>query len=175
MNRRRTILGLILVPFLICASGCGSSGNSNSNTNLTQIISQNKQNILAALKIAAKEGTARGLKEWAKTKPDAAKEAAAALARNIDQELLPYFNGEAALQTSAQVQEFISSSLFKNVPDEIKDAVMAAAVVLDIYLPIPGSEKLKQDHLDYIVAFLEGVRDGSLKFDSAKEQRRWIK
>lgn len=145
-----------------------------------EILEENKPLVLKTIALAAKQGSYQGLKAWEKKKPEAAMEAATALAKNIDEELLPYLNG-GDLGSSAEISELLDSSLFKNVPDEVKITIQAAAAVLDLYLPIPAAETyLKEDHLGYLKAFLGGLKEGCQKFaatDTEREaevQRYWI-
>jgi hypothetical protein len=153
---------------------------STSCDNAVDVIKQNKPIILKTLTLAGKLGSYEGLKRWAKSDEVAAKEAAAALSRNLKDSILPYFDGED-LKTSAEVDEFINSSLFKNIPDEVKLAIVTAAEVLDFYLPVPGSDKLNVDQRDYIKAFLVGLQEGVNKYlgvstaSAAKATRNWIK
>lgn len=149
-------------------TGCGD--------NTVDIIKKNKEKILVLLEKAAQAGAEFGLKKWSEKDPAAAKEAAVALARNLKDEILPYLNGEE-LHTSAEINEFINSSLFKKVPDEVKSAIVAAAVVLDLYLPIPGSENLTEDQRDYLKAFLGGIQKAAAKFESGSfsaDKRYWV-
>lgn len=139
------------------------------------------EQIEAAISVVAYNGTYQGLKYWAKTNPAGATEAATALSRNLKDEIIPYLNG-ASLKTSAEINEFINSSLFKNVPDQIKSTIIAAAAILDLYLPIPSASKLKPEQLVYLKAFMVNVEKGSNKFllpSAANEkieiQRRWLK
>lgn len=177
MNKR-LLCAVFLVAFgsgvmLMTIPGCGENGKK-----IEELIKKNKDKILVALKRAAQAGTEFGLKKWAKKDPAAAKEAATALARNLKEEILPYLDGEE-LHTSAEVSEFIDSSLFKDVPEEVKAAIVSAAVVLDLYLPIPGNENLTEDQRDYLKAFLGGIQAGAAKFAgdgtfSAAEKRYWL-
>lgn len=170
MNKMKILLLLCVftVGTLVIMPGCGDTG---------KVIEDNKDVILATLKLTASKGTQAGLKKWSKSNPDAAKEAATALARNLKDQVLPYLDGEE-LKASAEVNEFINSSLFKDVPDEIKSAVVAAAEILDLYLPIPGSDKLNQTHVEYLKAFLTGVQEGAARFSGnltvEKKERHWI-
>jgi hypothetical protein len=174
--KRQWLIGLFLVVFsggiLIMMPGC-SEGDKEK---IEELIKKNKDKILVALKRAAQAGTEFGLKKWAKKDPAAAKEAATALARNLKEEILPYLDGEE-LHTSAEISEFIDSSLFKDVPEEVKAAIVSAAVVLDLYLPIPGSENLTEDQRDYLKAFLGGIQAGAAKFANdnfSVDKRYWI-
>lgn len=167
---------VVLVSFVFLVSmpaimtGCGDG-------KVKEIEEKNRDKILKILQMAARRGAIEGLKAWAKKDEAAAKEAAEALARNLKDEILPYLDGEE-LHTSAEVNEFINSSLFKDIPDEVKDAIVAAAVVLDIYLPIPSAENLKEVHKAYLKAFLSGLQEGSSAFlgkmASKEDPRYWI-
>ena len=129
-------------------------------------IAQNKPLIVKTLQSAAKAGALNGLKQWAAKKPEAANEAATALSQNINGTLMPYLDG-GNLQSSEQVETLLNSSLFKNVPDEVKVSIIAAATILDLYLPVPDSNTfLTQDHVDYLKAFLTGLRNGCDSFTS---------
>jgi hypothetical protein len=152
-------LGFVMM-MPVTMTGC----SDEQKEKIEEVIKKNKDNIVKGIYVTAKSGAKIGLSKWAEKKPEAAKETAAALARNIENELIPYFEG-GDLKASAEIQEFINSSLFKDIPDEVKFAVVAAASVLDVYLPVPDSETyLEQDHVDYIVAFLKGVKDGAKDF-----------
>jgi len=147
---------------------------------LTGCTSPTPPQIERAVGIVAYNGTYQGLKYWAKTEPASATEAATALKRNLNEEIIPYLNG-AELKSSAEINEFINSSLFKNVPEAVKEAVVAAAEVLDLYLPIPSADKLKPEHLLYLKAFMTNVEKGAAKFltpvaKSAQVQavRHWV-
>jgi len=159
-----------LMVVALMATGCGDSTGD--------FIKKNKPLVMKTLSLAGKIGANEGLKQWAKKDEAAAKEAAAALNRNLKEEVLPYFEGEG-LKTSAEVNEFINSSLFKDVPDEVKLAIVTAAEVLDYYLPIPGSENLNEDHKDYLKSFLTGVQEGVDKFVGngtvSSSNRSWLK
>jgi hypothetical protein len=157
MKRRNALVVLAMVPMLL-TSGCGETAK------IEETILKNKDKIVVIIKAAAESGTELGLKKWAEKQPDAAKEAATAINRNINDQLLPYLSGDK-LPSSAEVREFINSSLFKDVPNEIKLTVVAAATVLDIYLPIPDSNTfLKPEHVEFIKAFLSGVSSGTKSF-----------
>jgi hypothetical protein len=167
--RNGAICTLITLLSVIMLTGCGDG-------KIEDIEEKHRDKILKILQMAAKRGAIEGLKAWAKKDEAAAKEAAEALARNLKDEILPYLDGEE-LHTSAEVNEFINSSLFKNIPDEIKDAIVAAAVVLDVYLPIPSSENLNEVHKAYLKAFLIGLQEGSATFlgkMSGTDVRYWI-
>jgi hypothetical protein len=120
--------------------------------------------ILEGLTLAGSKGSEYGLKEWAKTQPIQAKECATALQKNISGQLIPYLNG-ANLPPSVEVQAFISSSLFKDVAANIKNAITLASVALDALLPIPSAQSyLTSEQTNYIRAFLIGVNEGCSKF-----------
>lgn len=152
---------LVVMPVLMI-QGC--------NDQTKQVIEDNQQLILDGLTMAASQGTERGLKEWAKKDEAAAKEAAAALSRNLKDSVLPYLEGDV-LKPSSEINEFINSSLFKDVPDEVKTAITGAAALLDLYLPIPGSDQLKPEQLAYLKAFLSGVQEGASKFSGTADTR----
>lgn len=126
--------------------------------------------IRKSLSTTGEQGTAFGLKKWAQTQPDSAKETANALKDNINNVLLPYLNG-STLPSSAEIQAFINSSLFKNVPDSVKEAIILASLALDSALPIPGSDTyLDADQLSYIKSFLTGVSTGCDDFLGTKDK-----
>ena len=164
MRRIFSILGFATIPFLF--SGCGSS----------TVIEHNQDTINKIVNIAAYNGAYQGLKLWAKKDNAAALEAATALSKNLKDEIIPYVNG-GDLHTSAEIDEFINSSLFKNLPDDIKDTIVAAASILDAYLPVPSADKLKPEYLAYLKSFLTGLQSGAEKFATStevKQQRYWI-
>jgi len=147
--------------------GCdnGSMTPPTDPAKLNAWISKNKATIVDVVKTAAEWGTEKGLKEWAKKDPAAAKEAALELCKNIDTELLPYFKDDAKLLTADEVKQLLSTSLFKKVPDPVKLAIIAASAVLDYYLPVPASGSyLTKDQKDIVCAFLIGVRNGCEDF-----------
>lgn len=135
-----------------------------------------KENVGKSLTMAGSTGTYYGLKKWNEKKPEAAREAAAALSRNIRTVIIPYLDG-GKLPISSEAQEFINSSLFKDVSDEVKEAVVLASVALDAVVPVPGAEKMKKEHVEYIKAFLTGVADGCDKFLSktGEIKTHWLK
>lgn len=136
-----------------------------------------KDTIIKGLQMSAKTGAQFGLKKWAEKDVASATECAKALKTNIDETLLPYLNG-GKLPVSTEVQAFISSSLFKNVKPEVKDAVVAAAIALDVLLPVPSADKkLNQDQIDYVKAFLTGITEGCDRFLSKEisKPNNWIK
>lgn len=172
MNKMRCMLALSLAMVataLVITPGCEKP--------VGQVISDNSALIKRTLQTAGEQGAKLGLKKWAEKHPDAAKEAAVALSRNIDEKILPYLNGDV-LGASDQVSELIDSSLFNGVPDEVKMGIQAAAVVLDLYLPIPSAtENLNADHVAFLKAFMAGLKDGCDSFlgaRTAKSERYWI-
>lgn len=171
---KRIVIMFALCVALVSVSGCSKP----TSTQVADVINNNKPLILRTLQAAGTQGAKLGLAKWAEKKPEAAKEAATALSKNIDEKILPYLNG-GNLGASDQVSALIDSSLFVNVPDEVKLAVQAAAAVLDIYLPIPGANTgLDADQVDYLKAFMTGLRNGCDSFlgvKEIKEQRYWIK
>jgi len=165
MNRIRFVLALCAMLFLLSACTKSTGPTDPTQPSLGQdinaYIKAHKSSIINLIKMGADVGTDKGLEAWAKKNPDGAKEAALALSKNINDQLLPYFKDGASMLTAEQVQELLDSSLFNNVPDTVKVAVIAASAVLDYYLPIPDSGTyLTQDQKDLVAAFLEGVRAG---------------
>lgn len=145
-------------------------------------VAQHQQDVAKRAKLiqaASQSAAGIGLTEWSKKEPDAAKEAAAALAKNIKEVLLPYFADKAALATSAEVQAFLNSSLFKDMNPTMKNAIITASTVLDLALPVPGSDKIDADALAYIRAFLDGLNGACEGFlGTAKEKAPgtvWLK
>jgi hypothetical protein len=148
---------------LLLATGCNTDlgGPPSDPAKVNAWIAKNKATITQIVNMAAELGTSKGLKAWAKKNPAGAKEAALALAKNISDQILPYFKDQTKLMTAAEVQQLLSSTVFKNVPDEVKLAIIAASAVLDFYLPVPSSGTyLTQDQRDIVCAFFEGVRTG---------------
>jgi len=131
--------------------------------------------------LAAYNGTFQGLRLWAKKHPVEATEAATALSRNLKDEVIPYLNG-AELKPSAEIEEFLASSLFKNVPEDIKNLILVVASVLDEYLPIPSASKLKPEQLQYLKTFCTNTQracddflasSAGVKYVGPKA-RRWV-
>jgi len=162
-------LSVCAVVSMVCFVGCSPITPGV----IDNVLVQNKPTILSIVKNAAKSGSYQGLKAWEKKKPGAAKEASLALNKNINEVLLPYFNG-GSLQTSASVNDFMNSSLFKDLPPEVSLAVHASAAVLDIYLQVPSTTTyLTADQKDYIVAFLTGLADGTAEFNKKGVVKEW--
>lgn len=172
---RRIGLVMLTAVFVMGLSFTGCSTSGTTDAKITEIIQQNKATILKAIEAISHSGVDAAFKKWTKADPAAAAEAATALNKNITEQLLPYFGG-AQLKSSAEVQEFLNSSLFKNVKDEVRTAIVAAAVVLDIYLPVPSTtDKLTQDQVDYIKAFLTGVQKATESYkEQPKSKPMWI-
>jgi hypothetical protein len=161
-----TALAVMLAGGMVFVQGC-------SKEQVQQTVQQNKPAILKLVETGASRGSYEGLKAWAKKNPEAAKEAAVALAGNLDN-FLGYLNG-GNLGTSEEVEALMSSSLFKNVPDEVKTAILAASAVLDLYLPVPSaSTSLNQDQVDYLKAFVTGLKKGVADFNSKDIKRNWL-
>lgn len=158
---RHMWLGLVLMTLLV-TPGCEKPS---------------KAQLLNAVKIAGREGTQYGLFELAKKDAVAAVEASKKLAKSLDEQILPYLRGEGRLASSALIQEFINSSLLKGeLHRDVRRAIVAASVVLDLYLPVPGSDKLKPEQLEYMLAFFTGVREGCELADiKAPSKRVWLK
>lgn len=133
-----------------------------------------KDTTIKLLKSGASTATNFGLRKWSEKDAPGAMECAKALKTNINDVLLPYFNG-GNLPVSSEVQALLNSSLFKNVKPDVKDAIVAASIALDAVLPIPGTDKLNQDQVDYIKAFLSGIADGCGKFTSKEVlKHNWL-
>ena len=103
-----------------------------------------------------------------------------ALNKSINEDILPWIKGQATLKPSTEVQIFLNSSIMKNLPEEARLAILAASVILDMYLPVPDvNKKLTQEQVDYIVAFLSGIEAATLNFmDTTRSFERkstWIK
>jgi len=137
--------------------------------------------IRTSLRLTGKYGSAFGLKKWGEKDPASAKECATALSANIKGVLIPYLDGQN-LPSSAEVQAFINSSLFKNVNPAVKEAIVAASVALDAVLPIPKADTyLNADQVSYVKAFLTGLQQGCDQYlgeQSGKlqaQQNVWIK
>lgn len=166
MNRIVLVFCLVFVSFLF--TGCSDKVHTT--------IENNQETINRIVNVAAHDGAYQGFKLWAKKDNAAAMEAATALSKNLNSEVIPYLDG-ADLHTSAEINEFINSSLFKNVHEEIKDTIVIASGILDVYLPVPSAEKLKPEYLTYLKSFITGLQSGAEKFSTAsndKQQRIWI-
>jgi hypothetical protein len=160
-------LAAVLAGVMIVTPGC-------EKQKVEDFVKKNKATIEKLVRTAANRGAKEGLNAWAKKKPEAAKEAADALAKNIDEVILPYLNG-GNIGTSDSVDQLLSSSLFVDVPDDVKTAVLAAAAVLDLYLPAPAAgEALSADHVDFLKAFFTGLRDGVNDFNSRSPKGGWL-
>ena len=177
--KRHGFLGLILVSgMLLTIPGC-DTGNLLPPTDPVKLqawIAKNKPTIIDLVKMAAEFGTEKGLKEWAKKDLKGANEAALTLSKNISSQILPYFKDSSKLLTAKEVKQLLSSSLFKDVPDVVKVAIVSASAVLDYYCPIPDSDKyLTQDQRDIVCAFFEGVHDGCDDFTPPTSNVKEIK
>lgn len=127
--------------------------------------------IAKGLEIGGEQGSYFGLREWAKKSPEKANETAERLQKSLNEVILPYLNG-ANLPSSDLVQEFVDSSLLDGLPEEVKTAIMAASLALDLYLPVPDAgTNLTPDQLMYMKAFLGGLEKGCGKFLSGKAPR----
>jgi hypothetical protein len=168
MRSRFALLSLLSAFALVLIPGCeaGKLLPPSDPVEFAKWLSKNKATISSIVHDAAEFGTKKGLDAWAKKDPAGAKEASLALSKNINDQILPYFNGSKLL-TAAEVKQFLSSSLFKNVPDVVKIAIISASAVLDFYCPIPDSTTyLSQDQKDIVCAFFNGVRDGCDDFNT---------
>jgi len=160
--KTRTAVGLLVMGIL--AASLVSCKSDPANTRL-------------ALSMAGKEGALLGLKQWAKKDAPAATECAVALRENITKSLLPYLDG-GKLPSSSEIQAAINSTLFKKVPDEVKDTILTASLILDSFLPVPGADTyLNADQVGYLKAFLTGLSDGCDAFTSKaiEKPRNWLK
>jgi hypothetical protein len=168
MKRRFALLSLCAFA-LVLIPGCdaGKLLPPSDPVEFAKWLSKNKVTISSIVHDAAEFGTKKGLDAWAKKDPAGAKEASLALSKNINDQILPYFKDGSKLLTAAEVKQFLSSSLFKNVPDAVKIAIISASAVLDFYCPIPDSASyLSQDQKDVVCAFFTGVRDGCDDFNT---------
>jgi hypothetical protein len=162
---KRTTFVLALCATLFILPGCTKSTQDPTQpsvgTDINAYIKAHKSSIINLIKMGAEVGSDKGLEAWAKKNPAGAKECALALSKNINDQLLPYFKDGSSMLTAEQVQELLDSSLFVNVPDTVKVAIIASSAVLDYYLPIPDSGGyLTADQKDLVAAFLEGLRAG---------------
>ena len=167
MKRRFALLALCSFA-LVMIPGCdaGKLLPPTDPVELAKWISKNKPTLITIIHDGAEFGTKKGLDAWAKKDPAGAKEASLVLSKNVNDQILPYFKDGSKLLTAAEVKQFLSSSLFKNVPDPVKLAIISASAVLDFYCPIPDSTSyLSQDQRDLVCAFFEGVRDGCDDFN----------
>lgn len=116
------------------------------------------------LKEAGQAGSFYGLKALAKKDEAAASEIALRLNATIEGSLLPYLN-QGDLPAADVVRELIDSTLFTDLKPEIADAIVAAAIALDVVLPAPAPDTyLTPEQVGYIKAFLTGVANGCAKF-----------
>lgn len=126
--------------------------------------------VLTTITNVTQSGVSLALFEWAKKNPAAAKECATNLSSNLTQQLLPYFQGQAKLKTTAEVQQFLQTSLCNKVPVEVKVVIVVCFGIVDKYLPIPDDKTyLSQDQINLIVALLTGIRNGCDQFGSTTE------
>jgi len=138
------------------------------------------QNVVKAIRIGVQAAIELGFTQWKKKDPQAVKETSKALNKSINEDILPWIKGQATLKPSTEVQIFLNSSIMKNLPEEARLAILAASVILDMYLPVPDvNKKLTQEQVDYIVAFLSGIEAATLNFmDTTRSFERkstWIK
>jgi len=147
------------------------------------------QNVVKAIRIGVQAAIELGFTQWKKKDPQAVKETSKALNKSINEDILPWIKGQATLEldrreeelkSSTEVQIFLNSSIMKNLPEEARLAILAASVILDMYLPVPDvNKKLTQEQVDYIVAFLSGIEAATLNFmDTTRSFERkstWIK
>jgi len=176
MKRRFALLALCAFTLML-VPGCNTSSflPPSDPAKLAEWISKNKVTIVELVRTGAEFGTSKGLTAWAKKNPAGAKEASLALSKNISEQIMPYFKDGAKLPTAAEVKQFLASTLFKNVPDEVKLAIVTASAVLDFYCPIPAStDYLTVDQRDIVCAFFEGVRLGCDDFNDPTVKTRTI-
>ncbi len=181
MKRATTVVFFLALLIGVAGLGCGGS-NTPIPATPEQVAAQHEADVTNRAKLirtAASGAASIGLNEWAKKEPDAAKEAATALTKNIKTVLTPYFANTAALPSSAEVQAFLSSSLMAGVNPTLKTAIITASTTLDLALPVPSADKMDPDAVKYIQAFLSGLSDACDNFlgtskDVAKPTT-WIK
>jgi hypothetical protein len=176
MKRRFALLALCAFT-LVLVPGCNSGGliPPTDPVEFGKWLAKNKVTIVELVRTGAEFGTDKGLTAWAKKNPTGAKEASLALSKNISEQIMPYFKDGSKLPTAAEVKQLLASSLFKNVPDEVKLAIIAASAVLDFYCPIPNSDTyLTPDQRDVVCAFFEGVRLGCDDFNEPTVKTRTI-
>ena len=152
---KNVILTLVLcLPFLI--TGC----SKNKKEEVAEVIRDNKPLILNVVTLGADKGVQAGLKKWAEKDEAAAEEAAILLASDFENNVIPYLEGNVEFKTQDQINVFLESSLSDKLPDEAKLALESAFAVLDLYLVVPEAGTLKADYLDYLKAFVKGVKSG---------------
>lgn len=155
-----------LLAVLLIVPGCNSA-------NIEQAIAANKPLILQTIQVASGRGAEEGLKAWAAKNPGAAKDAAIALDANLDT-FLAYLNGDH-VGSSQVVNETMNTTLFTNVPPDVKMAILAASAVLDLYLPAPDSGTvMSADQIDYLRAFVTGLKNGVKDFNTKNVKRNWL-
>lgn len=150
MRRRRLIASasVLLMIGLITLPGCNVD----------------KKTLLSSLRGGGEAGTYYGLKKWAEKDNASANACAQALNDNI-KNIMPALSGNTSNLISSEIQILINTEMFKNVNPDVKDAIVAASIVLDAVLPIPDpNTKLTSDQIEYIKAFLTGVSNGCDQF-----------
>lgn len=155
MRNMPGMLAAVLALILFTVPGC----NKPSVDDTTRLISE-----------AGQAGSFYGLREWAKKDKPAADETALRLADTIEGSLLPYLN-QGNLPTADVVRELVDSTLFDNLKPEIADAIVAAAIALEVVLPAPAAGTyLTPEQVGYIKAFLSGVASGCRKYTAGADK-----
>lgn len=173
----------VVLAFVLALTGCGSGSGSTPATapGTTAVSAPAQPNPLIALGIqeGADLGTSQGLKALAKSNPAAAAETAFNLKNSISNDLLPFLQG-GKLQTAAEVQTLLASSLFKGKIDPtVQNLIAAAASALQAYVPLSDPGKvLNPAEIAYISAFLSGVSAGCTDYNTKAlkqpTQARWV-
>ena len=150
MKRKICIAGFFAAAAVFFLAGCNNPPSPADTNKL--------------IKEAGQAGAFYGLKAWAKNDKPAADETALRLAQTIEGSLIPYLN-QGDLPTADVVRELIDSSLFADLKPELADAIVAAAIALEVVLPAPAPDTyLTPDQVGYIKAFLSGVSSGCAKY-----------
>jgi len=152
----KRLIGAVGILALVVVSGCRQPSAPDVAT------------VSNAIKASTKVAITLGMNQLDKKNHELAVQTAQKTQKAVTELVLPYLDGEAIQLTSKVIEEALKEKFFKNLTPEIKDAIVAAAAVLDVYLPLPDAQtKLTADQLTYLKSFFNGVQDGMARFDGS--------
>jgi len=100
-----------------------------------------------------------GFSVWAQSNPTQE----AAVAKQVDAGAaiaLDYLKNNAGVATTV-LDATVQAKLVEGLPPEVQALIISAAGILDTVLPAPGPDTfMTADQLAYLVAFIQGVKDG---------------